>query len=188
MMNYSEEEKKKLLKHARRSICSEIRPGEYEDDPIRPGGSMNKNCGVFISLYVEGNLRGCIGTFSEEDTLFTNVGKMAVSAAMYDSRFTPIKPDELDVLKIEISILTPRQKIDDIGLIVPGKHGIFMRKGMNRGTLLPQVALDQNWTTEEFLGNCSKYKAGLGWEGWKTADLYIYEAIVFNSDDYSDNC
>ena len=61
-----------------------------------------------------------------------------------------------------------------------------MKKGTNRGTFLPQVALKQNWTVEEFLGNCAKYKAGIGWDGWKSADLYRYEALVFSSLDL--NC
>ena len=95
---------------------------------------------------------------------------------------------ELDGLKIEISVLSPRKKIQHKDEIILGTHGIFMKKGSYRGTLLPQVAIHQNWTVDEFLGNCAKYKAGLGWDGWKSAELYTYEAVIFTSDDLKENC
>jgi hypothetical protein len=91
-------------------------------------------------------------------------------------------------MRIEISILSPRKRIRGPEEIEIGKHGIFVETGMHRGTLLPQVAVNQGWTVEEFLGNCSKYKAGLGWDGWKTANLFSYEATVFSSDLADENC
>ena len=144
--------------------------------------TLQRKCGAFVSLYVEKELRGCIGTFSEEEALFKNVENMAISAAINDSRFTSIHPHELSQLELEISILTPRQKISDPSEIVVGLHGIYIKLGSNRGTLLPQVAVAQNWTVKEFLGNCSRYKAGIGWDGWKAAEIYTYEAIVFKAD------
>ncbi len=138
-------------------------------------------CGTFVSLYVDEDLRGCIGTFSEEEPLYKNVMQMAVSAACNDSRFYAIQAEELERLELEISVLSPRQKIRDHSEIVIGLHGIFIRHGSRRGTFLPQVAVAQNWTAIEFLSNCSKHKAGLGWDGWKTAELYTYETIVFKS-------
>jgi len=144
--------------------------------------ALKKRCGAFVSIYVNQELRGCIGTFSEEDPLYENVMKMAVSAATEDLRFTPVRPHELSLLKLEISILTPRQRIYDPSEIVIGKHGIYMKKGSNRGTLLPQVAVDQNWSVKELLGHCARNKAGIGWDGWKNAELYIYEAIVLQSE------
>ena len=107
---------------------------------------------------------------------------MAVSAAFGDSRFSSIQDSELPKLELEISVLSPRQKITDPSEIVIGRHGIYIKLGSNRGTLLPQVAVTQNWTVEEFLGNCSKYKAGIGWNGWKAAEVFTYEAIVFRSE------
>ena len=97
---------------------------------------------------------------------------MAISAATNDTRFTSILPNELPKLELEISILTPRQKISDPSEIVIGKHGIYIKLGSNRGTLLPQVAVKEEWTVKEFLGNCSRYKAGIGWDGWKAAEVY----------------
>ncbi len=59
------------------------------------------------------------------------------------------------------------------------RHGIYIRKGSRSGTFLPQVADEVNWTKEEFVGHCSRDKAGLGWNGWRDAELYVYEAIIF---------
>ena len=181
-MILEEKEKEDLLRLARDAIEDSLAP--HAGTPSRfssPSPALESKCGAFVSLYVNDKLRGCIGTFSEELSMYENVRQMALSAATTDSRFDPILPEELDRLSIEISILTPRSRIDDISDIEIGKHGIFMVQGMNRGTLLPQVAVSQNWDVYQLLGNCSRYKAGLGWEGWKTAELYTYEAIVFRS-------
>jgi len=185
-MTISIAEKKALLQLARRKILKRINPDlarAFSNPPVTD--SLQIRCGAFVSLYVQGDLRGCIGTFSEEETLHKNVSNMALSSATTDTRFSPIKPGEAKELKIEIGVLSPRQKIKDKNDIILGKHGIYIKQGANRGTLLPQVAINQNWTVDEFLGNCSRYKAGIGWEGWKSADLYIYEAIVFDSDEVS---
>jgi uncharacterized protein (TIGR00296 family) len=105
---------------------------------------------------------------------------MAVSAS-HDRRFDPIKPDELDQMEIEISVLSPLKKADSVDEIELGKHGIYIKQGNNSGTFLPQVAAKTGWSIEDFLGHCSRDKAGLGWEGWKTAEVFVYEAIVFRS-------
>jgi uncharacterized protein (TIGR00296 family) len=104
---------------------------------------------------------------------------MAVSSALHDSRFSSVKPGEIDDLSIEISVLTPLQKIESANDIEIGKHGIYIKQGFNHGTLLPQVAVEHHWTPEEFLGYCAKHKAGIGRDGWKTAELFTFEAIVF---------
>jgi MEMO1 family protein len=181
-MSITEEEKNILVLLAAKAIAEKIDPGFISSPPIPElSENLQYRCGAFVSVYVDGELRGCIGTFSEEESLYINVGKMAVSAATEDSRFRSIQADELSRLELEISILTPRKRIFDPSEIIIGKHGIFLKRGLNRGTLLPQVAVKQEWTPEEFLGNCARYKAGIGWEGWKNAEIYTYEAIVFRS-------
>jgi AmmeMemoRadiSam system protein A len=175
-------EKEALLALAGRAIAEKVAPGRYSFPEKQELSEMlHDRCGAFVSLYVDGELRGCIGTFSEDEFLYKNVENMAVSAAVSDTRFTPIRPHELDELELEISVLSPRKRIYDPSEIIIGKHGIYLRLDSHRGTLLPQVAVKQNWTVEEFLGNCAKYKAGIGWDGWKTAEIYTYEAFVFRS-------
>jgi uncharacterized protein (TIGR00296 family) len=104
---------------------------------------------------------------------------MSSASAFSDSRFDPLKIDELDEIQIEISVLSELRKIKDIEEIIPGKHGVYLRKGFTTATFLPQVAGEQKWTRDQLLGNLAKNKAGLSWNGWKDADIFIYEAVVF---------
>jgi len=182
-MTLTQEEKLELIRVAREAITTH---SSTENEQVLPPFASEKfelHSGAFVSIYVEGDLRGCIGTFSEEHTLYQNIRDMAVSAATTDSRFKPLTLSELDLFQLEISVLSPRKRVMDTSDIIIGKHGIYMKKGTNRGTLLPQVAKSQGWSVEELLGNCARYKAGIGWDGWQTAELYSYEATVFRSDD-----
>jgi AMMECR1 domain-containing protein len=77
------------------------------------------------------------------------------------------------------------KKITSPKEIVLGKHGIYMRKGTASGTFLPQVATGTGWSVEDFLGHCARDKAGIGWDGWKSADLYVYEALVFSEKEFT---
>lgn len=140
---------------------------------------LNSKCGAFVSLHKYGRLRGCIGHFGQDYPLHEIVAEMARAAAFEDPRFTPVTREELDDIDIEISVLTPMRRIQSIDEFELHRHGIYVRKGFRSGTFLPQVADEVNWTKEEFIGHCSQDKAGLGWDGWRDAELYVYEAIVF---------
>lgn len=141
--------------------------------------SLKEKCGAFVSLHKQGRLRGCIGHFGEDVPLYEIVAEMARAAAFEDPRFLPVTRNELDDLDIEISVLTPMRRIQSLDEFELHRHGIYIRKGYRSGTFLPQVADEVNWTKEEFVGHCSQDKAGLGWDGWRDAELYVYEAIVF---------
>lgn len=173
-------EKIELLKLARTTIGQYIR---REDVSTPPASTLPKaltaNAGAFVTLRKGGDLRGCIGRFDATESLFKVVQQMAISSSTEDNRFRPVTAGELDDLEIEISVLTPMRRIKSVSEFELGKHGIYMRKGMRAGTFLPQVAAETGWSTEEFLGHCARDKAGIGWEGWKDAELYVYEAIVF---------
>ena len=140
---------------------------------------LSSKCGAFVSLHKQGRLRGCIGHFGEDVPLHEIVAEMARAAAFEDPRFQPLTRDELDDLDIEISVLTPMRRIQSLDEFELHRHGIYIKKGYRSGTFLPQVADEVNWTKEEFVGHCSQDKAGLGWDGWRDAELYVYEAIVF---------
>lgn len=140
---------------------------------------LSSKCGAFVSLHKQGRLRGCIGHFGEDVPLYEIVAEMARAAAFEDPRFLPVTRNELDDLDIEISVLTPMRRIQSLDEFELHRHGIYIRKGYRSGTFLPQVADEVNWTKEEFVGHCSQDKAGLGWDGWRDAELYVYEAIVF---------
>ena len=140
---------------------------------------LTSKCGTFVSLHKHGHLRGCIGHFGEDYPLYEIVAEMARAAAFEDPRFMPVTRDELDDLDIEISVLTPMRRIQGLDEFELHRHGIYIKKGYRSGTFLPQVADEVNWTKEEFVGHCSQDKAGLGWDGWRDAELYVYEAIIF---------
>ncbi len=111
--------------------------------------------------------------------LYEIVAEMAKAAAFEDPRFLNVTREEFDELEIEISVLTPMRRIYSLDEFELHRHGIYIRKGFSSGTYLPQVADEVNWTKEEFVSHCSQDKARLGWDGWKDAELYVYEAIVF---------
>jgi len=176
------EEKKLLLEHARKSIEHKFKPQVPLPDSSEMPEKLRTACGAFVTLRKNGNLRGCIGHMGEDEALGDVVQKMAISAAFHDHRFSPVREEELDEIKLEISVLTPMQRMDDINELELGKHGVYIQKGIASGTFLPQVAEDTGWSKEEFLGHCAQDKTGIGWDGWKTADVYLYEAIVFEED------
>ena len=174
----SDEEKKMLKKIAYESIKDSL-DGKPISHLSPLTSHLSSKCGAFVSLHKHGHLRGCIGHFGEDTPLHEIVAEMARAAAFDDPRFMPVTRDELDELDIEISVLTPMRRIQSLDEFELHRHGIYIRKGYRSGTFLPQVADEVNWTKEEFVGHCSQDKAGLGWEGWRDAELYVYEAIVF---------
>lgn len=176
------EDKSNLLDVARNTIKAYIKKGKIIDINDKKFFSrLHTPAGAFVTLHTsDGKLRGCIGQFNAINPLYKVVSEMAIAASSRDHRFTPVTTDELKDIEIEISVLTPMKKIQSIDEITLGKHGIYIVKNGKTGTFLPQVANGRNWTKEEFLGHCARDKARIDWEGWKDADIYIYEAIIFS--------
>jgi len=102
----------------------------------------------------------------------------ALSSAFEDPRFPPLTKEEYLKTDIEITILGPLQKISGPDDIILGKHGIYIKKDSKTGTMLPQVAIEQGWSAEQFLCHTSRDKTGLDWDGWKDAELFVYEGLV----------
>ncbi len=182
---FSEEDKKMLLKIARNTLESYIINKRFPDiNTDNFSEKLFEKYGVFVTLHKNGELRGCIGRFSAQGPVYETVRDMTISAATQDPRFLPVTKDEIKDIDIEISVLTPLKKITSPDEIELGKHGIYMSLNGMSGTFLPQVAKETGWDKEEFLGHCARDKAGIGWNGWKKADLYTYEAIVFGEKDF----
>lgn len=176
----SRKERDILLGIARHTINAYIKEGvKPELDTSGYSERLLSKCGTFVTLHKDGALRGCIGRFTSNEPLYRAVSDMAIASSTQDHRFPPVTAQEIDDLEIEISVLTPLRKISSFDEIELGRHGIYISKGYRSGTFLPQVATETNWTLEEFLGHCARDKAGIGWNGWKSADIYIYEALVF---------
>jgi hypothetical protein len=183
----STEDKIQLLKIARQTI------NEFYSNNKSPvvdekllSVNLMAHAGAFVTIMEHGKLRGCIGNMQSDKPLYKLVQSLAIASSTRDYRFEPVTADEIPDLEIEISVLTPMRKINSIDEIELGKHGIYIQKGDHTGTFLPQVATETKWTKEEFLGHCAEDKAFIGWNGWKDADIYIYEALVFSENDFKE--
>jgi AmmeMemoRadiSam system protein B/AmmeMemoRadiSam system protein A len=178
-------ERGRLLSIARKTVEARAR-GEQDpridESSLTP--ALRTPCGAFVTLKSRGDLRGCIGRFDASEPLYEVVREMSVAAATQDPRFEPVRPAELPGISLEISVLTPMRRISSIDELKLGTHGVYIRKGNRSGTFLPQVATETGWTKEEFLGHCARDKAGLSWDGWKDAELYVYEALVFGENEH----
>ena len=177
LFNFSEEEKQAMIAAARSAIYSSLKM-DYDGDDRPVGILKEKGYGVFVTLYLNGRLRGCIGRFVSDDNLHSTIREMAQSAAFHDPRFSALSRSEAPKVEIEVSVLSPLKKIESIDEFKLGRDGIYMIKGSHHGTFLPQVAEETGWNTEEFLGHCARDKAGIGYNGWKDADLYTYQTEV----------
>ena len=177
----SDSEKETLLRIARGSIMGAFAKRSEGDSWAAEDltETLKQKCGAFVTLTENGRLRGCIGHFGENIPLYRVVAAMARAAAFEDYRFQQVRKEEMQDIEIEISVLTPLKHIQSADEFDYGREGIYMVKDGRSGTFLPQVADEVNWSKEEFLGHCAQDKAGIGWDGWKSADLYTYEAIIF---------
>ena len=171
-----------LLAIARKSIESWVRSGSVYIEP-REEKTLNKRSGCFVTIKQNGALRGCIGNFQSELPLFREVAEIAAASASKDPRFYPMKEEDLENFSLEISVLSPLRKIEDVSEIEIGRHGIYLEKGFYRGVLLPQVAIEHGWDRETFLKQTC-LKAGLPTDAWQAddAEIYIFSAEVFGED------
>lgn len=179
-LKMDEKDKKILLSIARESIESAIRDTPCKKTRIEiTSPELKEKSGAFVTLRTNGELRGCIGRIVSDIPLHKLVSEMAVAAAKEDPRFSQILTSELERLEIEISVLSPLEKIDDPLNIEPGRHGIYIKKGSSTGCFLPQVATETGWTKEEFLSQCCSMKAGLSPDAWKSKNVDVY---IFTSE------
>ncbi|MCF7793316.1 MAG: AmmeMemoRadiSam system protein A [Candidatus Cloacimonetes bacterium] len=178
----NKKERKELLDLARESIkyYLENRQLLQIDQPDNP--EFIKERAVFVTLHSRGNLRGCIGHMQARMPLYKAVIEMAVGAAFQDPRFPQIRDEEeLEDINIEISVLSPMERIYDYKKIRLGIDGVWIKKGFHSGVFLPQVATETGWDLETFLGNLCAHKAGLPYTAYKNPDteIYIYQVEKF---------
>jgi AmmeMemoRadiSam system protein A len=174
--------KKRLLAIARACVEAAVKreppPKFTESEP-----ELLAKQGAFVTLKNRGELRGCIGHFIGDRPLYRMVADMALASATEDYRFlmNPITRVELPQLDIEISVLSPLERIQNPLDIELGKHGIYIRRGSRAGCFLPQVATETGWSKEEFLTHCCAGKAGLAPDAWKDpkTEVLVFTAEVF---------
>ncbi len=174
----TETQKSELLSMARKSIRDYLNSGERQKIQTNDALFLEKR-GAFVTLKKNGMLRGCIGRVVADEPLIKVICDMAVEAATGDPRFPSVSKNELDSIDLEISVMSPIEQITDISKIKVGIHGIIIRKEFASGLLLPQVATEYGWNTEQFLEQTC-VKAGLNRDEWKKgAKIFIFSAEVF---------
>lgn len=137
---------------------------------------------VFVTLQREGNLRGCIGHMHAKMPLYKAVIKMAIAAAFEDPRFQNLTEIELEEINIEISVLSPMEKISDYKRIRMGIDGVWIKHGFHSGVYLPQVAIETGWDRDTFLSSLCSSKAGLSPQAYKDpkCEIYIFQVEKFS--------
>jgi len=174
----SADDRRLLLRLAREALAAHV--GVAAAHVPGPSAVPERRGGAFVTLTVDGELRGCIGHIEMNEPLGRVVPRCAVAAGSTDPRFPPITPTELEQIEIEISLLGPLEPVagpDDIEI---GRHGLVVESGWHRGLLLPQVATERRWDAETFLAHTC-HKAGLPRDAWKhRAALWRFEAEVFS--------
>ena len=173
-------DKQALLTLARTTLTAYVKDKERPE--FIPGSPALKEQGAaFVTLKSRGQLRGCIGQLRATMPLYRSVVEMTVSSCSRDMRFTPVKPEELPNIHLEISVMSPFMKVGSIDEIVAGRDGLYLSYMGRSGVLLPQVPEEQGWDKDEYLkGICRK--AGLPDKSWEKpgAELYRFIAQVFS--------
>ncbi len=178
----SKEAERELLSIARQTLKAYFETGETPKFNVK-NKVLKKNFGAFVTLRKGLKLRGCIGQIEAVEPLHKVVSKMALASALNDPRFPPLTSDELEEVKIEISVLSPFKRVSSIEEIEVGRDGLFVCRGPWSGLLLPQVASEYGWNREEFLQQTC-LKAGLEANAWKRKDceIYRFSAQIFSEE------
>jgi hypothetical protein len=145
-------------------------------------GPLAQPRGAFVTLHVGGDLRGCIGSFRPLGSLAETVARMAAAAASEDPRFLPIRAEDLPELDVAVSALEPPRPLADPRAVEVGRHGLVVKRGWQRGALLPKVAIERGWDGETFLRHTC-LKAGLPPTAWLEPDC---EVEAFEADEFGE--
>jgi AmmeMemoRadiSam system protein A len=177
---YSPEERAMLLKLAHDSIESALKGSDVS--LLAPSDHLAQPRGAFTTLYLRGELRGCVGYVFPVASLYRTVAETARAAAFEDNRFYPVTEEEAPHLDVHLSILSRLQPIraEDVQV---GRHGLLVAQGNRRGLLLPQVPVEHGWDRVTFLEQTCR-KAGLPMDAWQHgATLECFTAEVFGDRD-----
>jgi AmmeMemoRadiSam system protein A len=173
-----------LLTLARNNIRTFLETGRDLTFVPPADSPLHEKRGVFVTLTEHDELRGCIGSLIARDPLYKAVQEMSHAAAFEDPRFRPLRVEELDRIRIEISILSPLQLIEDWTDIRLGVDGVVVRQGFRSGVFLPQVATETGWDLPTFLSQLCRGKAGLPGDAYKNPKT---EMFVFQVEKFAEN-
>jgi len=178
-----------LLQIARSALTAHLEERPFTPPPPEDP-DLWQQVGVFVTLWLQdgrtppphwphGHLRGCVGHIQSDLPLYQAIAETAVEAATHDPRFSPLTLAEFNHILFEISLLSPLTRIKQIENIEIGKHGLLITNEVQRGLLLPQVAVNRNWNRKEFL-TAVCHKANLPPDIWpRSAKLYAFTTLEF---------
>ncbi len=135
--------------------------------------------GTFVTLTLDGGLRGCIGALAPGVALYLSVHRNTLAAAMEDNRFVPVAVGEAARLRIRVAVLSPLQPLPRLEDFRPGEQGLILQRGVARAVFLPEVAAEQGWDAHQTAKHLSM-KAGLSADAWKhgaTFEVFWTESI-----------
>lgn len=186
--NLTPDEGKMLLCIARENILAYLKGEEY----VVPGELpeiFHEKLGVFCTLSINSNLRGCIGYPEPYMELIEGILDVSIAAAVDDPRFNPLSLEEFEKISVEVSVLTKPKLVevdsceDYLDVLKVGRDGLIIENMYHRGLLLPQVPIEQNWDMKTFLENLC-YKAGLHKDAWmdEGTKIYSFQAQIFEEE------
>lgn len=176
------EEGKALLAFARTTLERAVRMGTFPlARDVAP--EEDRRQGAFVTLWKNRELRGCIGHWEADLPRGQVVGAMTLKAAFNDPRFSPVREEELSAIEIEISLLTPFERVQSASELELGRHGVYLAKNGRAAIFLPEVAGEQGWSREQLMDHLC-LKAGLANGDWRSgAEIYRFETTVFREGD-----
>jgi AmmeMemoRadiSam system protein A len=178
----SEEEGMQLLEVARSAIGSSLgAPGPDAEALLERALArevLRRPGAAFVTLHLDAELRGCVGTLEITAPLARSVARHAVAAALEDPRFVPLSAYELTAVRLSVSVLGPFTPVRTPEPIVVGRHGVSLVRGDFRSVFLPQVAVEQGWDRTALLQHLA-VKAGLSQDGWRSAEISVFETASF---------
>lgn len=180
MTPLSPQDRAALLGVARAAVLAHLGLAPAPALPER--GPLGDARGAFVTLRVHGELRGCAGSLRSASSLCSTVAKMAIAAAAEDPRFRPIAAEDVPGLRVAVSALAAPRPVPDRRRVEVGRHGLVVKRGWNRGTVLPRVAAEQGWGAEELLRHAC-LEAGLPPHAWQEPDC---EVEAFEADEFGE--
>jgi len=179
---FSQEQGQTLIELARQTIFKKLGQHDFKTTSQLPTGvlqgkNFQSHCGTFVTLKIQGQLRGCIGNLTSTESIIDGVKRNAINAAFHDPRFSPLSNQELEQTKIEVSVLTEPEPLkfhdgeDLLKKLRVNVDGVIIRKGRASATFLPQV-WEQLPRPEDFLSHLCM-KAGLSSDAWKSSELDV---------------
>jgi AmmeMemoRadiSam system protein A len=180
LSEFSRQERKLLLELAREAVLSALEERRLSYAPATP--HLLEPRGAFTTLYVSGELRGCVGYVLPAESLYQTIIETARAAAFEDTRFRPITYRDFPAMEISLSVLSILRPIS-VEEIEVGRHGLVVNMSGQRGLLLPQVPVEHGWNRVQFLEQTCR-KAGLPLDAWQQgATLEAFTAEVFADND-----